>query len=377
MKSINAQSSSGIQIRMVSLLRLSVLSLVFLAGCASTWDIRNPYEQVDWANDERHVAQLHAHSTLSDGRMTPQALVDEYQSLGYTILSITDHHRVTYPWTEFSQKSPRGRYVRLQQRRLAEGEITEADLVYENRDPDELGMIAVPGNEISHHNHMNSFFSRWEYQEGDPVDEDHTLRAVAEEGGLLIWNHPLRERERLKIEQLTDDVPGWFVEYYLEHDHLIGQELMSGRDRRLWDTTLVRLMPDRPVWGFANDDLHGITAIDRYHNKFILPELSKEWVRRGMVEGRFYFVVKRQGVQSPPPPTIESIVVNRTRGFIQIRASNYHSIRWISGGEVLAEGERFELRAHPGINYVRAEIHGEGDTHIGTQPFGIRRPRQQ
>ena len=38
-------------------------------------------------------ANLHCHSTLSDGRYTPQELKDAYKAHGYSILSVTDHER--------------------------------------------------------------------------------------------------------------------------------------------------------------------------------------------------------------------------------------------------------------------------------------------
>ena len=38
-------------------------------------------------------ANLHCHSTLSDGKLTPEQLKDAYKSHGYSILSITDHER--------------------------------------------------------------------------------------------------------------------------------------------------------------------------------------------------------------------------------------------------------------------------------------------
>ena len=42
-------------------------------------------------NKKAYKANLHAHSTLSDGRMTPEELVEAYRSQGYSVLSITDH----------------------------------------------------------------------------------------------------------------------------------------------------------------------------------------------------------------------------------------------------------------------------------------------
>lgn len=38
---------------------------------------------------------LHAHTTNSDGRISPQERVDGYAAHGYDFLSVTDHHRIT------------------------------------------------------------------------------------------------------------------------------------------------------------------------------------------------------------------------------------------------------------------------------------------
>lgn len=41
-----------------------------------------------------YKANLHTHSTNSDGRLTPEQLKDLYKSNGYSILAITDHEHV-------------------------------------------------------------------------------------------------------------------------------------------------------------------------------------------------------------------------------------------------------------------------------------------
>ncbi len=41
----------------------------------------------------QYKANLHCHSVLSDGRLTPQALKEMYKARGYAILAITDHER--------------------------------------------------------------------------------------------------------------------------------------------------------------------------------------------------------------------------------------------------------------------------------------------
>ena len=36
-------------------------------------------------------ANLHSHSNLSDGRLTPESMAEAYQARGYSVLAITDH----------------------------------------------------------------------------------------------------------------------------------------------------------------------------------------------------------------------------------------------------------------------------------------------
>lgn len=43
-----------------------------------------------------YKANLHAHTTFSDGRWTPQRLKEEYQSRGYAVVAVTDHR--FYRW---------------------------------------------------------------------------------------------------------------------------------------------------------------------------------------------------------------------------------------------------------------------------------------
>ena len=39
-------------------------------------------------------ANLHTHSTLSDGRLAPEEVIEAYASAGYDVLAMTDHHQV-------------------------------------------------------------------------------------------------------------------------------------------------------------------------------------------------------------------------------------------------------------------------------------------
>ncbi len=129
--------------------RVAVVLLCGLAGCLFTSCksspqrqgvfIRNPYDQVDWARDGRFLANFHTHTTGSDGGLLPHDAIDHYRNLGYSILAITDHNAVTYPWEKLDTLEPSAGA----RDRFAAGKLESAALDYENRDPAELGMIAI------------------------------------------------------------------------------------------------------------------------------------------------------------------------------------------------------------------------------------------
>jgi len=341
---------------------------ILFTGCGLKWEIINPYENVDWENHTQYKANLHTHTTRSDGSHSPQDIVDRYHELGYKILAITDHNEVTFPWIGFSELSPSdGAY-----RKLEEGRIDSAMVHYENRNPEELGMFAIQGNEVSAPHHMGSFFSDYQERTGD---EHITIEGVGKKNGIILLNHPGRYTSRDPEKYNVD----WYVDIFESYDYVTGMEVYNQgdrypNDRILWDSVLVKTMPERPFWGYSNDDYHGgITALGRNWNLFILPELNEESIRQGMLEGRFLYTYAFKGHNGPEVPQIESILVKNGKGIIEINASGQDSVRWISGGRVVSRGNSIDLSEVADVTgYVRAEIYGP-ESVTGTQPFGIKR----
>ena len=345
---------------------LTLLTFGFFS-CQPKWDIQNPYAEVDWANHQRYKANLHTHTTRSDGRMNPQTVVDKYHALGYKILAITDHNEVTYPWTAFAEmEASSGSYERLE-----EGRLEEEEIVYENRDPKQLGMLAIQGNELSRHHHTGSFFN----DHNGTETEEESLKAVASKNGLNMFYHPGRYTSRNPEKYNID----WYVDFYQRYDQLIGMEIYNQGDRypgdrETYDAVLSRLMPDRPVWAYSNDDMHHSSTLGRNWNVLLLPELNETWVRKGMQEGRSYYVYSPSGHNAAVLPEIHEITVNSRKGLIEVNVTGHDSIRWISGGEVVFRGTQLSLKDNPEVEkYVRAEIFGPGEVIMGTQPFGVSR----
>jgi hypothetical protein len=343
------------------------VSAILFTGCHSGWEIQNPYEQVDWESHHAFKANFHTHTTRSDGRMNPQSVVDRYHQLGYQILSVTDHNEVTWPWTGFASLDPSER----SRERLEEGQLEEPDLNYENRDPQQMGILAIEGNELSRHHHMGSYFNNHNGTE----TEEESLEATKVKNGLTMLNHPGRYTGK-NPEIYTVD---WYTGLFSRYDHLVGMEVYNQgdrypSDRELWDDILAEMMPDRPVWGFSNDDMHSGYKLGFNWNVMLMAELTEPELRKAMEEGRFYYVYAPEGHEGKAPPVIQQVQVNPRKGIIRIDATGQDSIRWISAGDVVHKGNLLNLKEIPEIDgYVRAEIYGPGAIITGIQPFGIAR----
>ena len=347
-------------------LSLTALMLA-VSACSQSWEITNPYEGIDWETHSQYKANFHTHTTMSDGRLNPHMVVDRYHQLGYNILAITDHNEVTYPWTAFAEMTAsRTSHNRMQN----VPETMPENFDYENRNPVALQMIDIQANELSRHHHMGSFFN----DHNGTETEEESLEATATKGGITMLYHPGRYQERNpEIYNLQ-----WYIDVYGNYDHLFGLEVYNQgdrypNDRHMWDSILTVMMPDRPVWGYSNDDMHTENHIGRNRNLLILPELNHEQVRHGMENGLSFFVYAPEGHDGPPSPVIESIRVNGRKGTIEITATGYDSVIWISGGEIVHRGATIDLNNIEELStYVRAKLHGPGGTIKGTQPFGIR-----
>jgi hypothetical protein len=372
--------SAGLSIAFIGLLSI-------LIGCRPEFIIDNPYENVNWEEYGRYKSDLHVHTNISDGDFTPQHIVDLYHSFGYTILAISDHDVVVYPWQEFTSFKP----SKIMAGRFERGQLGERPhddfFVFENRDPESLGMIAIQANEVSSHYHIGSYFcdhpgGNWPEFDGLLVGVDETLEAIAEKGGLAVLMHPGRHGADHEGVVPVE----WYYDVFQRYDHLIGLEAYNSGlvehqpgSIHKWDSVLTYFMPDRPVWGFSHDDFHNYrwSVPDRNFNIFLLPKLSVEEVRSAMENGVFYHVAgyERQD-NAPPPPEINSIKTDSRKGTIHIEASNYEFIEWISDGSVVHVGDHINISELPDIgNYVRANIYQSKDgVRAGTQPFGISKP---
>ncbi len=357
------------------LIGLGMVTFVFsLTACGEQRDTvltYNPYENVDFGSITQVKAGLHNHTTYSDGSYTPDEVVDIYKELGYGALAITDHDNVApydslaWPWEEFST--------------FRDG--------FEDRDPVALEMIAIPGVEYSYHHHMTALYTL--SLPGESYKEADLLDMMSEEEDALTWfAHPGRYWSAFDEYEDGDEYsPSWYKDFFESYDQetLLGIEVFSQRDRHeydrvLWDTLLTDLMPDRPVFGFGVDDFHGTYAGFSYTKHLIEDPLNEDAFRQSLIDGAFFAVSKINIDDSVP--IIEDIIVDEENKTIEIIATDYDRINWVSGvtdegfrSGVIESGEVFDYSNFE-LDYIRAEViaGNEGSAflrQVHTQPFGF------
>jgi hypothetical protein len=189
----------------------------------------------------------------------------------------------------------------------------------------------------------------------------------------------------------ADGVPEVVLQRYLDifrqNPATIGIEVLNGtrssdyaHDRSLWDEILTRLMPERPVWGFANDDLHSLEQLGRDWNVVLADSLDEQSVRKALEKGAFFFASTKPAGENaavPATPEIRAIRHDPQQSTLTAEAlengrpSSDSAYAWIANGKTLHVGPVLNYRDLPAdTRYVRLEVSGQGGV-IHSNPFGF------
>ena len=326
--------------------------------------IFNPYSGIDWGTIQRHKANMHCHTTHSDGAIHPHEAVDRYHDAGYTILAMTDHDGnfphiysdrneiLTYPWTDLNNKFPD----------------------WDNRNPDTLGMVSINGVEVSSVPHLLSHFNNFPgYGTQDAL---WALQQIKTNAGFATFAHP--GRYWVDPSVYLGQTKQWYLDWYRDYRFLktlYGVEVLNANikhpeDEGFWDFLLTNTMPTRPIFSFGNDDEHSYGFnFGGSWSVFLLDALSESSVKNAYAKGSV-LACGRTHTNAPTQPEINEIIVTDTH--ITIHAAGYDIIEWVSEGNVVGSSETIDT-SH--LNkYVRAKLsisNGNGETHVLTQPFGL------
>lgn len=212
--------------------------------------IRDPYA----VPGQFRKAQLHCHTTDSDGRFTPRELLEKYRGAGYSFVCITDHNRVT-------------RHTGL----------------------DGPDFVTVPATEDTVSRwlrplgpHMSRLFVDASLPSGTAQGRiDRTLA----EGGIVGLCHPSWTGNLWTGAWDRDAVRS------LQGFHLIeiwNPHSNSQQDLTWWEAALAAHGPQYPVWGVAVDDCHMARQFNRGWVMVKVPAISAQALRDALQRGAFY-----------------------------------------------------------------------------------------
>lgn len=265
----------------------------------------------------RFKTNTHTHTTGSvDGYLTPAEIVTAYRDLGYDVLFITDHNK-----------------------------ITPADAP--------AGMLLIPGEELTTASkHANALFAAGVI---DPVGKPAAvfIQEAIDSGAIVMLNHPVWTIGW----SLPDILPLTGVS--LIEIYNASCELKNFHDTQaLWDNLL---SSGRLWYGVASDDAHRDYEIGHGWIMVQADALDSAKIRQGMEQGSFY-----------ASTGIELARLDYTGGVVYIESRNGETVDFIgkNGGLLLHTSGPFgQYQVQAADTYVRAVVTGKNGIKAWTQPL--------
>lgn len=420
---------------------LSLLMIFPLAGVSvsaqdtaetqKNYIITDPYEDVDWNSWKAYKAQLHCHSTASDGFLTVQEVIKSHYDLNYDIVALTDHGTLNWGWNIVPETVPLMRFIKKERTKMAEiipvenGDYT----AYVNGTAEsetrthENGMLDIPlGIELNMATpfadcHLTGYFA--EYGQGLAGvygDYETPSKGVMENGGISMLSHVgeyvyIDKDSELHAGKPVDDYYATkFARLFMDYvGSSVGMGINSATDdhtrcdRILYDQVLQKTIPNGVLpWGFTFSDSHNDRALNDAYTMMLMPELSLEAFRECMENGELFSVshyskgVELNGMEEMPgfdendvydsgsynldnTPMVTKVEVDQENDTITIEGTNFDEITWVSNCNVIKRESNItdgtatlELHASDLLDepylYVRFYITGDNGI-CYSQPF--------
>ena len=264
-------------------------------------------------------ANLHCHTTNSDGKATPEERIRQYADAGYHILALTDH------WTT--------------------NELAALD----NR-----GMLLVDGIEVhpprgdKHMHHFVALGAPHPYttERDDIVPAQERIDDLRAQGAEIVYAHP-----RWTGQNVHDmlELDGWRAfEIYNSTCRRVGRPESDA----IWDDLCEKGIY---VGGLATDDTHHDTDALCAWTMFKMPELTFEDFMNALRSGAYYATcgpeIRRFEIAGEGKVVVECSPAAEVRLFATAPGGkSFYADR--EGAPI----ERIEYPLHPGWRYVRLEV---------------------
>ncbi len=291
----------------------------------------SPYDDINWETIIEIKAELHSHTTESDGDIPGADLINRHIDAGYGALFITDHdcYRPSKP------------------NRVNNGEL------YKNTYPWSI-FTGVQGNslitansvELTKNKHICGYNTT--YQGDANYTENTGIVNIANGGGYSILSHmTCGGATKSFVKELFDTY---------DKELLLGIEINTcstgiqlSVDRILYDDLLTVLVPKRKILCFAVSDTHTIATLFKGYQIVLCNDNNISDFNLSMVEGKSYACYEYLGSGQAKAPRINSIIHDSIAKTITVNSDNSDNILWISQGNIIS----FENK----INYGNMNIH--------------------
>ena len=233
-----------------------------------------------------YKANLHLHTTVSDGRFTPEEIKRMYRERGYSILAFTDHE-IFLPHNDLTD----GDFLALNAHEIAIDEVTVQGNRYQrtyhlnfyakNRETTlspvfSASRVVLRSSEALLTDEMRKTDARAEYS---PRAVNDLIRLGNENGFFVCYNHPV-----WSLQNYPDyaDLEGlWGIEVY--NQSCVVEDMP--------DTTVPfddLLKSGRDVFPICSDDSHNLPDCFGGWTVIVAPELDYDAVIAALLAGNFY-----------------------------------------------------------------------------------------
>ena len=269
-----------------------------------------------------YKANLHTHSTVSDGVFTPSELKKLYQEKGYSILAISDHNII-----KSHQELTDENFVAITSGEFGVVLSDGLPLSYGNSKIFHLNFFAKdPSNDSS------IFFGKDSQKEYSLEYINNLIKTATNDGFLISYNHPVWSQQNYTDYSNLKGL--WAVEVYNEDCVLDGY----------YDTTVPLddlLRNNQNVFPISTDDAHWLNACFGGWVMVKSDKLTYKNVINALENGDFY---------ASSGPMIEEIYIEDN--VVKVKTSNVNEI-------ILSSDRRFSKRVssnNSSINFAEFDL---------------------
>ena len=240
----------------------------------------------------RFKANLHCHTTISDGRMTPEEVKEYYKERGYSVVAYTDHEILVghNDLTDDTFLALNGNEIEVRE------SYDDTPFKYKKTchfcvvalDPDNLVNVGCSKGKYVRCKNARTYIDKVVYDENEPdIERVYTPECISE----------LMKRCRDKGFFVTYNHPGWsfeFADEFMNYDGIHGMEIINyasyvegypEHNEAIYDQML---RAGKRVYAIADDDNHAADTSCGAYNIIFADKLEYRAVTDALVRGDFY-----------------------------------------------------------------------------------------